>query len=469
MQVSLHTSTKPALMIRFRVKHLLRLLLTLCLSLVIPGVVASADSENRAADANGLGKEHVVLNQPPEAASAPETPAPEADSKTLAPGSTPDSKGIENQVRTRELEQALKRYRQAIRELDAYGPYHEQSSEALFGLGETLKNHGLYKEAIITLRRAMHINRVNHGLHSLSQAPILESIIETQKALNLFENVTTNYSRLLNLFLKNHDANHPSLIPLLQELALWHISMYQLDSSTSRVDHITSANGLINAALKNAQAAPELDTQAHIELLRITALVNLYASQHEGDQWATALDAPYSASADQEFMSLSRMATLSKTGFKKGRIAHEQIIKLAEMDEDNSPERIITAYVEAGDWYLLFNRRNQAMNYYERAHELITASDQSEMLMAQWFSQPVFLPAVLSVSKPEHLPTRHITAELDISESGRPSQINLLEPSTESGLGLRRSALKTIRQARFRPRFADGKPVETKASRISIP
>lgn len=104
---------------------------------------------------------------------------------------------------------------------------------------------------------------------------------------------------------------------MLQELALWHVSMYQLDDSASRVDHITSANSLITTALKNAQTAPELDGQARIDLLRVSALVNLYASRHEGDQWVTALDAPYSASADPEFMSLSRMATLSKTGFKK--------------------------------------------------------------------------------------------------------------------------------------------------------
>lgn len=457
-------------MIRSRVKHFLRLAPALSLLLAIVGA-ETAYSENAAAE--GVSNEVPTQNQSPKTVSDSSGSSIGADAQTSssspAPGAEPGPSEDGNPARTRELKRALQHYRRAIRELDENGPYYMQSSEALYGLGETLKNQGLYKEAIATLRRAMHINRVNHGLYSLSQAPILASIIETEKALNLFEDVTINYNRLLNLFLKNHGANHPALIPVLQELALWHVSMYQLDDSASRVDHITSANSLITTALKNAQTAPELDSQARIDLLRVSALVNLYASRHEGDQWVTALDAPYSASADPEFMSLSRMATLSKTGFKKGRLAHEQIIKLAEQDRDGASDRKIAAYVEAGDWYLLFDRRNQAMTYYAQAQQLIAASDRSETLLEHWFSQPVFLPAVLSAPRQGGVPTRYITAEADISESGRPSQINLLEPSSESGPGLRRSALNTIRQARFRPRFADGKPVETRTSRIRIP
>ena len=453
-------------MIRLRVKLRRQLAPSLFLMLAMFGS-AHAGSENTPTAAVASTDASLPESPPP----APITPSENPDRDAPAPTTAVESASSQaaNPNHARELERALTRYRQAIGELDAYGPYNEHTSEALYGLGETLKNQGLYNEALTTLRRAMHINRVNHGLYSLSQAPILESIIETEKALNLFEDVTVSYDRLLNLFLRNHGADHQSLIPVLRELALWHVSLYQLDDSTSRVDHITSANGLITAALKNAEGVPELDTDARIDLLRITALVNLFASRHEGDQWATTLDAPYSASADPEFLSVSRMATLSKTGFKKGRLAHEQIIKLAEREADTAPERKIAAYVEAGDWYLLFNRRDQAMEYYQHARDLIAASDQAQTLTEYWFGEPVFLPAMLAASDPQSLPTQYITAQADISESGRPSQINLLEPSTQSGLSLRRSALNTIRQARFRPRFADGKAVSTTASKIRIP
>lgn len=453
-------------MIGLHLKFRHQLAPSLLLMLVMLGG-ESAGSESTPTTAVSATHEGMAQNPPP----APVTPSENSGNDVSMEAATVESASPEavNPTGAWELEQALTRYRQAIGELDAYGPYNEHASEALYGLGETLKNQGLYNEALTTLRRAMHVNRVNHGLYSLSQAPILESIIETEKALNLFEDVTVSYDRLLNLLLRNHGADHRSLIPVLQELALWHVSLYQLDDSAARVDHITSANSLINAALKNAEAAGELDTEAQIDLLRITALVSLFASRHEGDQWATALDAPYSASADPEFLSVSRMATLSKTGFKKGRLAHEQIIKLAELDEDTAPDRKIAAYVEAGDWYLLFNRSKQAMEYYQHARDLIAASDQAQTLTEQWFSEPVFLPAVLSASDSDSLPSRFITAEADISESGRPSQINLLEPSAESGVSLRRSALNTLRQARFRPRFADGKAVATTASKIRIP
>ena len=390
-------------------------------------------------------------------------------SQPVDPGETDSTSDIDHNDHKKDMQQALVSYRAAIKELDENGPYHEQSSEALYGLGIALKRQGFYDEALSTLERAMHVNRVNHGLHSFSQTPILRSIIELQKALHQFEEVTTDYNRLLRLFQKNHARNDPALIPVFQELALWHVDIYQLDNSAERVDHLTTAHSFINAAIKKAQPPNQLITEEKIELLRTSALISFYSSQHKGDEWLTATDSRYSASSDKDFMVPTRMATLSKTGYRQGRIAHEQIIALVNADPNTTAHQKISAYVETGDWHLLFNHRNAAMQYYQQARILMTQTDMPQELSELWFSQPKILPSLRAEDGSGNSARQYISAQVDISKNGHPSDINILEPAPEKNVMLRRAAIKTLRNARFRPRFVGAEAVNSPAALIKIP
>lgn len=387
----------------------------------------------------------------------------------MEPDAEPEDSINHNVDATSDMQEALVRYRAAIKELDENGPYHDQSSEALYGLGIALKRQGFYDEALGVLERAIHVNRVNHGLHGFSQTPILRAIIDTQKALHQIEEVTTDYNRLLRLFQKNYASDDPALISVFRELALWHVDAYQLDSSAERVDHLTTAHSFINAAIKNAQTSNQLTTRDKIDLLRASALISFYSSQHEGDEWVTALDSPYSASADKDFMVPARMATLSRIGYRQGRIAYEQIIALVAADPDTTTHQKINAYVETGDWYLLFNHRDAAMQYYQQARALIAETDMPEDLNELWFSQPRILPSLRAEAGSENAGSQYISAQLDISNTGHPSHIEILEPAPEKNLMLRRAAIDTLRNARFRPRFVGAEAVNSPAALIKIP
>ena len=381
-----------------------------------------------------------------------------------------DIEGSIDSIDTNNNQKALMSYRAAIKELDENGPYHEQSSEALYGLAMELKKQGFYDEALNTFQRAMHINRVNHGLHSFSQVPMLRGIIDSQKALNLFEDVTTDYNRMLSLFLKNHGASDPALIPVFRELALWHVDIYQVDKSSARVDHLTSAHRMISAAINSASHSHDLDTEAKIDLLRTVALVNFYFSTHEGDEWASSIESRYSASADKDFLQPARMGTLSRTGFRQGKVAHEQIIALVEADPNTTMDQKISAYVETGDWHLLFNRRDSAMQYYQQAMALIAhQTDGQQELTNTWFSKPKFLPVLRTEDAANSSGILYVTAKLDISKTGNPSHISIVEPPPEGNRILRRAAMGTIRGTRFRPRFVDGHAVASPGSLIRIP
>jgi tetratricopeptide (TPR) repeat protein len=457
-----------------KLRHIFKLCLTLTLLITAgaPAYGGTLPDINSASNINSAG----ILEATTEDKSAAGKPVDSGDidpKSNIEPASKPED-GVAHSIdpiinANKDMQEALVNYRTAIKELDENGPYHEQSSEALYGLGIALKKQGFYDEALNTLKRAMHVNRVNHGLHSFSQTPILRSIIDTQKALHHFEEVTTDYNRLLRLFQKNYASNDPALIPVYQELALWHVDVYQLDSSAERVDHLTSAHSYINAAIKKAQAPNQLTTQEKIELLRTSTLISFYSSQHKGDEWVTALDSRFSASSDKDFMVPTRMATLSKTSYRQGRLAHEQIIALVNADPTATIHQKISAYVETGDWHLLFKHHNTAMEYYQQARILIAQTDMPQELNELWFSQPIILPSLRAEGGSGNSARQYVSAQVDISKNGHPSHINILEPTPEKNVMLHRAAIKTLRNARFRPRFVGAEAVNSPAALIKMP
>ena len=77
-----------------------------------------------------------------------------------------------------ELTISIKDYQSNISHLElSSGPYSEDLTAPLVSLGILLNENSQYANAEDSLKRALHIHRINNGLHDLSQLPILELII----------------------------------------------------------------------------------------------------------------------------------------------------------------------------------------------------------------------------------------------------------------------------------------------------
>ncbi|HBD11958.1 MAG TPA: hypothetical protein DCZ13_07405 [Porticoccaceae bacterium] len=358
---------------------------------------------------------------------------------------------------------SLAAYTRMIESLKENGPYYLPSSELLYDLAVKLQDGGYHGRALKILQRAMHVHRVNDGLYSLSQAPMLKAMIDSRKALNLFSEVTEDYHRLLGLHLKNQDSFNEASLEILRELAAWHVDAYLVDEGDSRIDHLTTAHSLISVALRDLDRIPDLATETRIEALRTAALVSFYLTKHQGDEWVSAVDSMYSSTAGKSFYpSAVRAATLSHSGFRNGRQAHEHIIALLSDNRDARPEQLVDAYIEAGDWQLMFNNRDNAMAYYQRAFALLESLDSGEALLSQRFGNPVLLPASKLELAPDETATLYVTAELNVSARGAPDNISIVKAGTKSDRHIRRAAYETLKMSRFRPRFVDGVAVDTK-------
>lgn len=390
-----------------------------------------------------------------------------------------ESKGAGNQLTTRHTENTstkLSAYYSTLQNHKAEGPYYQNSSEVLYSLGLELQKGGQHAKALKALRRAMHITRVNRGLNSLAQAPMLRSIINSQKYLMNFEPVTNSYRQLLRMHMASYGKQDPRLAPLLNELALWHIDAYQFDDSSKRIDHLTSANSLITGALKLNEAHTDPKPREQIQLLRSAALINFHLSRHEGDEWSTSTDSHYSLSADG-FASANpqRAGILNGASFRRGRACHERIIDLTAALPNASLEEKLRAQTELADWYLLFNHRQEAMHHYQQVLTHMAASDQAETLHARLFATPHLLPAMRMENHGDRQAALLVTADVDISEKGWGSRIKNIQETLfakqipKSKTSLRYLLVDAIKDSRFRPQFVDNKPTYVSDLRVKIP
>jgi tetratricopeptide (TPR) repeat protein len=134
---------------------------------------------------------------------------------------------------------------QTVRELEAeYGAYDQRVGEQLLGLGVAYTGAGQHPEAIDALRRALQINRINEGLYSLNQLPIIDLIMENQRATRRWRDLADSYDLLAWVCRRNYAPDDPRLLPILKRLRAWHINAYNLDTGRALTQHFNAALAL---------------------------------------------------------------------------------------------------------------------------------------------------------------------------------------------------------------------------------
>ena len=124
--------------------------------------------------------------------------------------------------------QAVTDYREAIAELeDAAGPYGEGLSEKLLGLGLALQQQGPHAEAVTVFKRGVHLARINGGLYSGSQIPLLQSQISSHLALGDYETADERQTYLYRVQRRALDKGIVRAEALMQQ-ARWQRQAYEL-------------------------------------------------------------------------------------------------------------------------------------------------------------------------------------------------------------------------------------------------
>jgi tetratricopeptide (TPR) repeat protein len=414
--------------------------------------------------------------------------------------------------------ESISRYSERVLQLEVEnGVYNYELVEELVGLGQAYSSMGNYPEALALYNRALHINRVNEGLHNINQLPIVELIIEVNTAIKDYKNLSDNFGYLLWVYSRNFENNDLELVPAYMRAADWHIKAYEMAEHPESLRHlIMSANfyskavdivekakgsddpelidplyGIVNANFKLVEPygfVADIDTFISGKLNPL--IPSNFNSEFDTNDFSRN---PYTA-LDYNREHLSRLIqdqkysfSLIQNAYKSGRNALIRIIEIHKKNPELPELSHAYAHTHTADWYLRFYKRSLAMEHYQQAYQILSQTDFYEDTKKELFSRPRSLgnfqpPIEFEIERIRVLSAEEVTdeqdaripdenasndqdkyvlVEFDVTRYGAVRDLRILESNPKNNVRFRRMARNTINSTPFRPRLDNGQPINT--------
>ena len=403
-------------------------------------------------------------------------------------------------------EQTIEEYSDALQRAQTGGDaWSNRLAEQLLSLGDLQRQQGRHAEAAASFSHALHVGRVNSGLHSLGQLSTLEKLIGSHIALGDWQQADLYQDYLYYLQYKALGSDDPGLVPVLQRLADWNLLIFYIGYGEARGARLLRAQNYYRYAASlveehHGKADPRFAAlqqgvagAAYLASRNRSLMEELDRSQHRGAQ------------SDIRHR-IEGMRDVVRQGFDAGEKALQEVVDYYEAEyeagHEAEPEsrqesepapqpapgpdtapRLAAALTDLADWYLLFERRRTAAEHYGRAWEVLEgAADGGAEARQALFGQVELLPAFMPDSETFHLgePSimegageggsglRYGYADLmfNVTADGGVRDVQLLSPASAVDSRQLERLRRVVRRSHFRPLVADGRLQDSEAHRF---
>lgn len=429
--------------------------------------------------------------------------------------------------------QQEKAYRDAINRIEsAHGAYGPGLSEQILSLGSTLQSQGRHEEAVELFKRGVHLARINDGLYSAQQLPLLQGQVASHIALGQYAQADERQHYMYRVQLRTMDNSQVRTQALMQQ-AKWQYNAYQLGlgeagflrlmamwdlyrlALTDTIDREGDASpallpplqGMLQAQYLIAAYQPEDgysgadDLGARQQLHRfnayraqsyekgsavIMAIYDIEQKQEEaqlaeavtetvaGSEMETDLDTDTGTQTSDESKLETETETESLSFAPAGRdqpaVATTQATAVPEEAQTPAQGREASpglasarALVMLGDWRLWHEEKEQALKAYGDAIAELVQRDDAQSQIEQIFAEPVALPNLDGLRPLPPAATSaesNILLEFGVTKKGRVVDLERIDEN-EVNTAQANRLMRKLRKTKFRPRFEDGKPVDT--------
>lgn len=321
--------------------------------------------------------------------------------------------------------------------------------DALAGVGDTEGAFGAYD-------RALHLARVNRGLHHPSQVPIVYREARLLAKLHDLKAANTRHEYAYTLLLRSHGGDSPELLPGLFALADWYMSNYNIFSARALYEHATGV------------AAKHLPTDHPARIRALRSVAATYRSERFPPFYTRRRDEQASTLGSYAGFQYRPTNNPSVNSFAKGERALIEVINIVQERDGGVGEDVAKAMLELADWFIMFEKHSRATSLYRRVWELLQPKPD---LRARMFAKPtpLYLALPNDPSKPDRADENDalkgvIELSVDIDPRGFVSHIDTLrsEPKDLMDFKVRRA----LKRARYRPAFDGQQPLATEDVRI---
>jgi len=336
----------------------------------------------------------------------------------------------------------------------------------LTNFGLMLREQGDADLAVAAFERARHIVRVNYGLSSFAEAPLVRQLVQIEEGKGNAAAAWVLEQELLGMIYRR-PGPRLGAASMLREIADKRLDVLERYSKGEYPPQIKLGCYYGGTRVATAQTIPGSCSsgtswsvkQALYEEIRLYYLdtIEMILSSKGGSAeeipeiYLSAVRAMYAARND-----------FSTEGQGRGtlRDIHSRLVKYSWPLQDQ-----MNALVHVADWDLLFAGGRQKNEAAFQAYEAMYERFQQEGL-EQSFIDEVFSPSV-PVVLPAFSPNRLVSSEapdssgyidvaFEITKYGEGKAIEILDTSTHTTDAARLGVKDIIKRSRFRPRMADG-------------
>ena len=399
------------------------------------------------------------------------------------------------------------------------GPYSRNLLAPLTNLGLLYLEGEDYSFALTTLERAIQVVRINNGLHTLDQVPLVRQLIRIEEERGNHSAAWEREQSLLTLLRRHPDDLRT--VPVLREIAGKQMAVLGAVLAGKRPPEVilgcfykewpeqdagschagskkTVVQGMLAEAQRNyADAigvmlrqglfgsdelrALEIEILRGVDLLRSRyyqggserpiPMVPGYVGASSIEPWRSRI-APVAELADWTPPSASELAFESDDNghgatrhlhlmdpYYRGRQSLRRLYAYRTASSGSSLSQADAA-VQIADWDLLYSHNSKAVESYAAAHDMLEQAGAPQASIEQLFAPPT--PIVLPAFQPNPLaserasaPTGHIDVMFEITKYGRGRAVEVLDAANAPDAEQQR-LLNLIKSKRFRPRTIDG-------------
>lgn len=417
-----------------------------------------------------------------------------ADPNAMNPVAPPTESAIE---RSNRLIRQTDAYLEEISGLESlYGPYDSILLEPLQSLTNTYINRGDLSTAQEVFDRRIQIVRIQQGLDSLAQIPVLEAAIENDVRIGDWSAASTRFESIYLLLEENSDQLNVDLLKRTDELKDWFLHAILLDSRDLWEHQGTRIGQLQNQLMQQADTLFADDPDSLIPWLYQDAVdeyrshsvrrIRTFLGKAPGIILLEKLGRTREQSISNTFSSLKRIRRiLAEQGDLEGEAM--AMIHLADLrlstSRGSAPQlyraamdKLADAGVDAGLIAEFFSRPASipAPEFHRTLESALAAQEERGFLktsvdaetaadlsydLGEYYAWHAYFPGIESPALPaslDSLPLERETVQLSFSlnSRGQPRDIEILD-STGDNVQVGLDAVRGIQGIRFRPQFID--------------
>ena len=381
------------------------------------------------------------------------------------------------------------------------GPYSDQLVQDLFSTGLMYQQLEDHEQAIDFFNRAQNISRVNEGLDTIAQAPIIKAKTESLLALDRIRDADDAQEGLLQIYRDSYGEGSVELVPALRDLGDWNLQAFLARSNIALISQRMNVQNFMTQSAQTGGTPADLlfnqnmDTTSQpiyklfiarnnyfdainillqeknythpdlLDLERKLQTASFLRTHQENIVYEPDFYLERKTTATGTRLDTSSQNVMNSSDYDVGLQSLQRSLFYISSNPERSHDQVASAMIAEADWHMLFERKVVGRRKYEEIYEFFAENpDFGEFAGDIIYPDlpvvlPTFLPAPNSREKLGIAPNADVNyfgyfdVSFSINRTGKARKIKVSGKGGEVTRNMEMRLNEYLRKALFRPRY----------------